>query len=92
LILPVTLLFFEPGINGACKWKVQSLLRDEGFEMPEGNGRPSPFLHTASESSRQWADKSEMKDLVATWGTVNHGRWALGILAAAVSGLASLWK
>jgi membrane protein YdbS with pleckstrin-like domain len=32
-IVPVTLLWFEPGINGAGKWKVQQVLRDEGFVM-----------------------------------------------------------
>jgi hypothetical protein len=39
-IPPITVLYLEPGINGACKWKVQQILREDGFSMP-GAGEES---------------------------------------------------
>ncbi len=89
-VLPITFLFFEPGVNGACKWKVQSLLRDEGFEMPPFNGLPSSVRHSATASTKAWADKTDMSELVSTWGQLNHGRWIIGLLAAGLSGFATL--
>lgn len=91
-ILPMTFVLFEPGINGACKWKVESLLRDEGFKLPPPRpGRPSAARHSASETARRWADGASMHDLVRYWGKVNHVRWVTGLVAAGASGWASLY-
>ncbi|KAL2135727.1 hypothetical protein VTI74DRAFT_7244 [Chaetomium olivicolor] len=87
-ILPITFCYMEPGINGACKWKVAGLLRDEGFSMPEGGAglvRAGVARHSASEEAKRWADGSDMKDLVGCWVRRNHGRWVIGVGAGVVS-------
>ncbi|GAB1316586.1 hypothetical protein MFIFM68171_06796 [Madurella fahalii] len=90
-IMPITFLYFEPGINGACKWKVQRLLEQDGFRMPEGEkGRiPRVDRHSASEASKEWAERAEMGELVRSWVRRNHGRWVVGLLAGGLSGLAT---
>ena len=40
----------EPGINGASKWKAQSLLKEEGVSMEE-NGK-GMGKHTATPEAR----------------------------------------
>jgi hypothetical protein len=89
-ILPITFLYFEPGINGACKWKVQSLLASEGFSMPKFNGIPSSLRHSATPATKVWAEKLSMKELVTMWERRNHGRWVVSLLAAGLSGYATL--
>lgn len=90
-ILPITFFFMEPNINGACKWKVQSLLRDEGFSMPETTIlMPSSRKHGGSRAARAWADRADMKDLIRFWRKVNNFRWVIGGVAAMLSGFASL--
>ena len=85
----MTFAYFEPGINGACKWKVQSLLATEGFSMPGFNGIPSSVWHSATLTTKAWAEKLSMKELVEMWERRNHGRWVVSLLAAAVSGYAT---
>ncbi|KAK4035434.1 hypothetical protein C8A01DRAFT_17907, partial [Parachaetomium inaequale] len=90
-ILPFTFLYLEPGINGACKWKVAGLLQDEGFAMPgrkKGLVKPSVVRHSASESSKKWAEGVEMGVLVEAWAGRNHVRWVVGVGAGVVSFLA----
>lgn len=92
-ILPITFLYLEPGINGACKWKAELLLRDEGFTMAGGSDDAkggkrvamSVARHSASERSKRWAEGAEMGTLVKEWARLNHGRWALGVLGGVVS-------
>ncbi len=91
-ILPITFVYFEPGVNGACKWKVQSVLRDEGFEMPPFNGMPSSLRHSATKQTKVWAEATDLKELIATWGRLNHLRWVIGLLAAALSGYATFLR
>ncbi|KAK4149602.1 hypothetical protein C8A00DRAFT_18730 [Chaetomidium leptoderma] len=93
-ILPMTFVYFEPGINGACKWKAGLLLsREDGFEMAEGgmNNRigVSVGRHSANEGARRWAEGVEMEALVVAWAGRNHGRWVLGVVAGVVSFWAS---
>ena len=89
-IFPITFMYFEPGINGAGKWRAQTLLRDEGFSMPHGNGIPSVYRHSASSTVKKWAEKTDMADIVARWGNSNNGRWIVAATAAVVSGYATL--
>lgn len=90
-ILPITFFYMEPGINGACKWKVQSLLKDEGFSLPETSVFvPSSIKHGSTRASRTWADNSEMKSLIQFWRRVNNLRWVIAGCAAGLSGFASL--
>jgi hypothetical protein len=90
-ILPITFLYMEPGINGASKWKVQSLLKDEGFSLPETSiFVPSSVKHGSTQSSRRWAERTEMKALIRFWQTVNNVRWVIAGVAAMASGYASL--
>lgn len=91
-IVPITFMWFEPGINGACKWKIQGVLRDEGFVMPPGTLAPSPFRHSATAASKRWAEETELKDLVDGWGKRNHLRWILTTVAAVLSGYATLCR
>ena len=89
-ILPITFFYMEPGINGASKWKVQALLRDEGFSMPETSIlMPSSVKHGSTAESRRWAERSEMRDLIRFWQGVNNVRWVIGGLAAGLSGWAT---
>jgi hypothetical protein len=89
--MPFTLLYMEPGINGAGKWKAQLLLRDEGLVMEEqGNGLGGVTKHTATQKTRSWAETVDMKDIVTKWGQINGLRWLVTGVAAAVSGMASV--
>ncbi|KAK4100219.1 hypothetical protein N658DRAFT_428125 [Parathielavia hyrcaniae] len=93
-IIPITFLYLEPGINGACKWKVEMLLRKEeeeegGFRMPPAKTLPSVVRHSASEASRKWAERADMADLVVAWARLNHARWVVGVVAGLVSFVAS---
>jgi hypothetical protein len=75
-IIPWTLFVFEPGVNGAGKWKVQQLLRDEGYHMPTQKGLlPSPEVHTATLESRRWAESVTMKFIAETWAQRNKWRY-----------------
>jgi hypothetical protein len=92
-ILPLTFVWLEPGINGACKWKAEMLLREEGFSLPERKRgslvAASVVRHSASETSKRWAEGAEMGELVVAWAGRNHVRWVLGIVAGVVSFAAS---
>jgi hypothetical protein len=82
----------EPGINGAGKWKAESLLRDEGLSMEEnGRGMPDVRKHTATPAARKWAEGKEMKDIVQRWSEINGWRWMITSVAAVASGAASNW-
>ena len=89
-ILPITFFYMEPGINGASKWKVQTLLKDEGFSMKDTTiVYPSAHRHGSTQSSRRWAEKTDMKDLILFWRAVNNWRAVIAIVAAALSGWAT---
>jgi len=90
-ILPITFFFMEPGVNGACKWKVQTLLQDEGFSMPKTPlWMPSSVKHGSTDKSRRWAESTNMKDLIRSWQRVNNFRWAIAGVSMILSGYASL--
>lgn len=85
-IAPLTLLYMESGISGAAKWKVQELLRDEGFQLKEKWIIPSVDRQAARESTRRWAEKTDMREIVTIWGQINTWRWvmtAIGTVASA---------
>lgn len=89
-ILPITFFYMEPGINGASKWKAQSLLKDEGFNLPETTiFMPSSVKHGSTQASRKWAESTDMKDLIKFWQRVNNVRWVIGGVAAMLSGYAT---
>lgn len=90
-IMPLTMLYFEPGINGACKWKIETVLRDEGFNMPEKRaGRPSPLRQSGTMQSRRYAETRTLQELLWEWERINHVRWVIGLAAAMASGWATL--
>lgn len=90
-ILPITFFYMEPGINGAAKWKVQCLLKDEGFSMPETKiWKPSSLKHGGTQESRRWAERTSMRELIVFWRKVNNFRWVVGGVAAGLSGWATL--
>jgi hypothetical protein len=89
-ILPITFFYMEPGINGASKWKVQTLLKNEGFSMPETSiFAPSSVKHGSTQASRKWAEETDMKELILFWRRVNNVRWVIGGIAAMLSGYAT---
>ncbi|KAF2709731.1 hypothetical protein K504DRAFT_476976 [Pleomassaria siparia CBS 279.74] len=89
-IIPVTLLYFEPNVNGAGKWKVQQILEDEGYTMEEKKGIiPSPLVHTARPEARKWAESVEMRDIAIRWAKLNAGRWVVTAIAAITSAVAT---
>jgi len=89
-ILPITFFYMEPGINGASKWKVQMLLKDEGFSMPDTTIYfPHAHRHGSTQASKRWAEKTDMKELILFWAKVNNFRWAIAFVAAALSGYAT---
>jgi hypothetical protein len=89
-IAPITFLYMEPGINGAAKWKVQQLLKDEGFKLPDTKvWWPSAWKHGGTLSSRRWAERTNVKELILFWQKVNNWRVVAGVLAACFSGWAT---
>lgn len=88
--MPVTLLYFEPGINGAGKWKVQQMLRDEGFVMRE-NESLFPYVdrHTGKSQARTWAESVEMKDIALEWARLNAQRYVVTGIAVVLSAVAT---
>ncbi|EME47276.1 hypothetical protein DOTSEDRAFT_69272 [Dothistroma septosporum NZE10] len=90
-ILPITFLYMEPGINGAAKWKTETLLNGEGFSLPETSiFMPSARKHRGTQTYRRWAEKTDMKELIPFWRYVNNFRRVIGGIAAAFSGYATL--
>ncbi|KAK3324288.1 hypothetical protein B0T19DRAFT_227397 [Cercophora scortea] len=95
-ILPITFLYFEPHVNGACKWKARTLLLD--LESPELSGDneasdsviPSSEKQSATRGTRERAGRSDMSTLVVAWARANHLRWVVGLAAAGLSGYATL--
>jgi hypothetical protein len=82
----------EPGINGAGKWKAQSLLKDEGVLMEEnGKGIPDVRKHTATPEVRKWAEGKDMKNIVQKWSEINGWRWVIMSFATVASSAASNW-
>lgn len=89
-IAPITFLYMEPGINGACKWRAQMLLKDEKFILPEtGIWHPLAHGQGGTDKMRRWAEGSDMKTLVLAWRRINDVRWVIGGIAAVLSGLAT---
>lgn len=88
-IIPYTALYMEPGINGAGKWKVQELLRDEdgGFRLKNGNGTKGD---TAREGWKRWAETVDMKEIVELWAWTNMWRYVITGMAVVVSGGATV--
>jgi hypothetical protein len=89
-IIPYTALYMEPGVNGAGKWKVQELLRDEGF-MLKGDGQGTD-KDTASDAAKKWAEKVDMKTIAQTWATTNAWRYVITAVATVVSATATVRK
>ena len=89
-IVPLTLFYMEPGINGAAKWKVQELLRDEGFQLKENTWIiPRVDRQAARESTRRWAEKTDMREIVMIWGQINRWRWVMTAIGTAASAYAT---
>ncbi|KAL2021114.1 hypothetical protein VTK56DRAFT_7533 [Thermocarpiscus australiensis] len=84
-VLASTFVYFEPGVNGACKWKAQDLLAEEGFRMPAFSGVPSARRHSATAASRAWAARADMRELVLAWARRNHARWVVALGAGMLS-------
>ncbi|KAF2716649.1 hypothetical protein K431DRAFT_341850 [Polychaeton citri CBS 116435] len=91
ILFIITFLYMEPGINGALKWKVQTLLKDEGFNMKDTPlWSPSAYKHGSTQASRKWAEKTDVKELILVWRRVNNWRWVIAVCAVVASGYASL--
>jgi hypothetical protein len=89
-ILPITFFYMEPGINGASKWKVESLLKDEGFKMEKTTWwYPSAHRHGSTQASRRWAEGTDMRSLIVYWRKVNNWRAVVALLAGVGSGVAT---
>jgi hypothetical protein len=94
-IIPFTLLWLEPHVNGAAKWKVQMLCGkdDKRFVLRE-NERMTPAVdrHTATLEARRWAESVSMREIVEVWVGFNWGRWVAVGVAAGLSGVATcMW-
>ncbi|KAK0264336.1 hypothetical protein LTR91_009382 [Friedmanniomyces endolithicus] len=89
-ILPITFFYMEPGINGATKWKVQMLLKDEGFGMKDTTvWYPSAHRQGGTLASRRWAERTGIRELILFWRRVNNWRWGIAFVAAVASGWAT---
>jgi hypothetical protein len=88
-IIPYTALYMEPGINGAGKWKVQLLLRneDDGIKLKQGGGTKAD---TAREAWKRWAEKVEMKEVVEVWARTNMWRYVITGVTVVISGIATI--
>lgn len=89
-IIPYTALYMEPGVNGAGKWKVQELLRDEDFRLKDvGQGTDSD---TATAKAKAWADRVDMKTIAETWAAANAWRYVITGFATLISAAATITK
>lgn len=89
-VIPYTMLYMEPGINGAGKCKVQEILREEGFLLKErGKGKVTDW-DTASEQARTLAEKVDMKVLVQMWAKTNAWRYVFSGVATLFSASAAI--
>jgi hypothetical protein len=79
----------ESGINGAGKWKVRQLLREEErkFVLEKGHGTRRD---TAREGWKRWAEEVDMKTIVEYWGRTNAWRYAITGVGMVVSGWATV--
>ncbi|KAK4196285.1 hypothetical protein QBC40DRAFT_313873, partial [Triangularia verruculosa] len=97
-VVGVTFYYFETGIDGACKWRLARLLKEEeegqgGIKIkPEKKGWIIPGVdgHTASDGSKKWGEETGMRELVLGWVRRNHWRWVGVGVAGGLSGWASL--
>ncbi|AEO70738.1 uncharacterized protein THITE_46397 [Thermothielavioides terrestris NRRL 8126] len=103
-LLPLTFAYFEPGVNGACKWKVERLLVEDGFRLsPPAATAPARWKgvgvvvrrlpvsvrrHSATEGAKRWAEAADMRELVLAWAARNHVRWVMGLVAGVLSSVA----
>ncbi|KAK0639936.1 hypothetical protein B0T16DRAFT_423941 [Cercophora newfieldiana] len=95
--IPLTTIFiFEPGVNGACKIKAAQVLTDEGLKFPDkgSSSLPIPGKHSASPATRAWAERREvgMESVAGSWARQNVGRVGIALVAAGISGFASLGR
>jgi hypothetical protein len=89
-IIPYTVLYMEPGINGAGKWKAQALLKDEeGVVVLRGRGSGTD-RDTASEGAKRWAESVGMREIVERWARVNMWRYVITGFAVVVSASATV--
>jgi hypothetical protein len=88
-IIPYTALYMEPGVNGAGKWKVQNLLREDGFEL-QGSGKTGTGKATARDSAKEWAQTVDMKTIAETWARTNAWRYVITGLATVSSAAATI--
>jgi hypothetical protein len=87
-IIPYTALYMEPGINGAGKWKVQEILRDEGGVL-KGVGQGTD-KDTASDAAKKWAETVDMKTIAETWARTNAWRYVITAFATVISATATV--
>jgi hypothetical protein len=99
-----TMFIFEPGINGACKVKVEQILvgdteavptspdeKGTAYEPLVGSKKGSLRVkHSATAATRAWAERTDMNELAVTWARTNVLRCAIALTSAAVSGYATL--
>jgi hypothetical protein len=87
-IIPYTALYMEPGVNGAGKWKVQEILRDEGGVL-KGVGQGTD-KDTASDAAKKWAETVDMKTIAETWARTNAWRYVITAFATVISASATV--
>lgn len=87
-IIPYTALYMEPGVNGAGKWKVQVLLRNEGVVL-KGVGQGTD-KDTARASAKTWAESVDMQTIVETWARTNAWRYVITSIATVISATATV--
>jgi hypothetical protein len=78
----------EPGVNGAGKWKVQEILRDEGGVL-KGVGQGTD-KDTASDAAKKWAETVDMKTIAETWARTNAWRYVITAFATVISATATV--
>ncbi|OQO08373.1 hypothetical protein B0A48_06243 [Cryoendolithus antarcticus] len=63
LLLAYTLMIMEPGVNGALKYKSKLLIGDK--VKFQGRAKVGEEHETASEASKEWAEKTGVRELLA---------------------------
>jgi hypothetical protein len=89
-IIPYTALYMEPGINGAGKWKVQEILRDEKVVL-KGVGQGTD-KDTASAAAKKWAEEVDMKTIAEAWARTNAWRYVITAIATVISTTATVMR
>lgn len=89
-IMAYTLIVMEPGINGALKVKVETIMGENEVDLKHDNVPVGEERQTATSAWKERAQRESLRSLILVWKRCNDWRMAGAALSAAVSMCTSL--